>query len=491
MRRGIVRMTALALCAVLVVAACGGGDDEGAGGPGGTDGEGSADLPPCPVGALDDADGPVEITVWHSQTAKPEEALQELAATYNDSQDRVRVTLQSQGASYQELNRKYLAAIPSGDLPDVVLVDDTSTQLLADSQTVLPAQSCFDAVGDDLSAYDPTAVAYYSIDGALYPGSAGLANVLLFYNKNHFRAAGLDPEDPPGTLAEMTDAAEAIAAAGITETPIAHELSSWKTEFWLTGDGAPVVDDDNGRGGSGATASAFDNASSQALYRWLSEIDAEGLLLPVARTDGGIEQYLALASQSASMVVESTSAATSVEAFLQGEYDAEDLGAEPADEDMDLSVLDIGAGEFPGIEEPGQIQVGGWAWYMTTAGDDAHQSAAWDFLTFLNTDESQVTMTLVASNLPWRLGVVDDPRIQEAWSSSLAGQWLALAYQQQLDGLDPAFPGPLIGPYDQVRAGIEASMEELVLEGADVDEALATATAEIDAALEQYAAEGF
>ena len=488
MRRGM--LTAIALSVTLLAAACGGGDDGGT-----TDGTGgdqaAGDLPPCPVDALDDADGPVEITVWHSQTAKPEEALQELAATYNASQDRVRVTLQSQGASYQELVRKYLAAIPSGDLPDLVLVDDTSTKLLADSQTVLPAQSCAEADGYDLSVFDPTAIAYYTIDGALYPGSVGLANVLLFYNKNHFRAAGLDPDDPPETLAEMTDAAEAIAAAGITDTPIAHEMSSWKTEFWLTGDGAPIVDDDNGRGGSGATASAFDSPSSQALYRWLAEVNDEGLLLPVARTDGGIEQYLALASQSASMVVESTSAATSVEAFLQGEYDAEDLGAEPSGEDVDLSVLDIGAGEFPGIEEPGRIQVGGWAWYMTTAGDDPAQAASWDFVKFLNTEDSQVTMTLVASNLPWRTGVTDDPRIQEAWTSSLAGEWLALAYQQQVDGLDPAFPGPLIGPYDQVRAGIERSMEELVLEGASVDDAIATATEEIDAALQQYADEGF
>ena len=41
-----------------------------------------------------------------------------------------------------------------------------------------------------------------------------------------------------------------------------------------------------------------------------------------------------------------------------------------------------------------------------------------------------------------------DERIQDAWGSRLSGRWLALAWDQQQTGLDPAFPGPLIGPYD-------------------------------------------
>lgn len=481
---------AIGLSLALVAAGCGGGDSTDQSGSGGT-GRGSAavDLPPCPIDALDGSDGAVDITVWHTQSAKPEEALQELVATYNDSQDVVDVSLESQGSSYEELVRKYLAAIPSGDIPDIVLVDDTSTQLLADSGTVLPAQSCAEADQYDLSVFDPTALAYYSIDGALYPGSVGLANVVLYYNKNHFTAAGLDPDAPPETLAEMQEAAQAIKDAGVVDTPIVHELASWKTEFWLTGAGAPVVDNDNGRGEGGTTSGAFDTDASRSLYQWLRDVDDAGLLLPVARTDGGIEQYLALASQNASMVVESTSAATSVEAFLQGDLTSEDLGTDATVED--LSKLDIGAGMFPGISEPGRMQVGGFAWYMTTGGEDVQQAAAWDFMKFLNTTDSQVTLTLVASALPWLTSAVEDPRIAEAWSSSLAGQWLALAYEQQVEGLDPAFPGPLIGPYGDVRTAIEDSMDRLVLEDASVDDAIAGAQADIDAALAQYNDDGF
>jgi ABC-type glycerol-3-phosphate transport system substrate-binding protein len=108
---------------------------------------------------------------------------------------------------------------------------------------------------------------------------------------------------------------------------------------------------------------------------------------------------------------------------------------------------------------------------------------------FLNEPESQVTLTLVASYLPWRAGVVEDERVTDAWASTLAGRWLALAWEQQMDGLDPAFPGPLIGPYDEVRLAIADAQEKLLLDGMSVDDALAQASDQITEALEQYADE--
>jgi len=489
------RILAVGLTASILLTACGGDDGGGSAGGGDTGGASSADLPPCPVDALADTTGPTEIVVWHSQTAKPAAALQQLAAEYNASQDKVVVRLENQGADYRELVSKYISAVPSGQLPDVLLVDDTSTQLLADSGTVLPAQSCADASGYDLSVFDETARSYYSIDGALYPGSVGLASALLFYNKNHFRDAGLDPEDPPETLAEIQIAAQAIADAGVQgadgpiSAPFVHELGAWKTEFWLTGDKGPIVDNDNGRGTGQTTAAALDGEQATALWTWMQDMDAAGLFNPVASVPGAVDQFLAMASPKASMVVESTSAATSIEAFMAGELTPEELGARG--QEANLSGLDIGAAPMPGISEPGKIQVGGFAWYLMSTGTDAEQAAGWDFLQFLNAVDSQVTLTLVASALPWRDGVVDDPRIQASWTSTMSGRWLAMAYDQQRNGLDPSFPGPLIGPYDEVRTAIEQGQERLLLQDQPVDAVIASVSAEIDTAVRRYNDEGF
>ncbi len=67
-----------------------------------------ADLPPCPVDALDAADGPVEITFWHGMANELETALIDLVDGYNASQDRVEVVLQNQTA-YESTIDKYIA----------------------------------------------------------------------------------------------------------------------------------------------------------------------------------------------------------------------------------------------------------------------------------------------------------------------------------------------------------------------------------------------
>jgi sn-glycerol 3-phosphate transport system substrate-binding protein len=493
--------------AALVLAACGGDDDGGDGAadttpasePGATAPAGTgdadtapvdteapaADLPPCPLDALDEADGPVEVVVWHTQVAEPLDALTALADRYNSSQDRVRVRLESQGSAYGELKRKFQATLQTpGDLPALIMFDDTATQEMADSGFVLPAQSCFDAAGVDLGQFASVATSYYTIDGVMWPVSANLGGILLFYNRDHFEAAGLDPDDPPQTLAEVRAAAEAIAAAGVAERPVAHELSSWKTEFWLTGAGSSIVDNDNGRGSGETTAATLsDNPEALELFTWFDDMQEDGLLEPIPSTDGQIDQYLALATQRSSMLIESSSAATSVEAFLGGQLDPDVLGGTTPSP----SGLDITASGFPGLVPGSQTQMGGAAWYLLNTTAPEVQAAAFDFMTFMNSPEAQLEMLTVGSYLPWLTELVDDPAAAEFFDASMSGQWLEIA-ARQIDAIDPDFPGPLIGPYDpDMREAIERAQDALLLGSATPQEALDQAQAEIDELLEQYA----
>jgi sn-glycerol 3-phosphate transport system substrate-binding protein len=465
----------------LAAAACGGGDDEGDGGAAG-------DLPECPLSALDEATQPVEIVVWHTQIARPGDTLTQLAEEYNASQSKVRVRLESQGSSYQELQRKFESAIASRQLPDLIVFDDTAVQIMADSGVVLPAQSCIEAEDYDLSPFREVAVNYYTIDDVLWPASANLGNVLLYYNKNHFEAAGLDPEQTPRTLAEVREYAERIQASGAASTPLVHELGSWKTEFWLTGDGATVVDNDNGRGGGETTAATLaDNPAALELFTWFDDMQSAGLISPVPQVDGQIDQYLALAEQNASMLIESSSAATSVEAFLGGDTsvaEGSDLSAQ------DASGLDLGAGVFPGITTPGRTQMGGAAWYILGTGAPEEQAASWDFMKFMNSVPAQARMLTGGSYLPYNRLANDDPAVQAFYESGLSGQWLRIA-NDQIDAIDPSFPGPLIGPYYDFREAIEKAQDELMFRDATPQAALDTAQTTVDDALSVYNEQGF
>src|SRR5215208_3570663 len=159
-RTRLLLLLALLAGFALVAAACGGSSggsgDDGGGDDGGEDA--AADLPECPVDALDSADGPVEVTLWHAYVAKTEETLNVLADQYNESQDKVHVNVESQGTSYRELQRKYQQAIPSNGLPGIAILEDIQNQSMADSGTVLPFTSCIEAEDYDTSDFLPIAL---------------------------------------------------------------------------------------------------------------------------------------------------------------------------------------------------------------------------------------------------------------------------------------------------------------------------------------------
>ncbi len=73
--------------------------------------------------------------------ARNEEALQGLTDTFNSSQSDVKVTLVNQ-IDYEDTLQKYKAGLGTGDLPDIVQLQESDQQQMIDTQAVLPASVC-------------------------------------------------------------------------------------------------------------------------------------------------------------------------------------------------------------------------------------------------------------------------------------------------------------------------------------------------------------
>ena len=481
------------VASALVLAACGGGGD-GSSTDDSTAGAEAAevDAAQCPLDALEAADGPVEVTLWHSFVTKTQEAIEDLAAQYNAAQDRVVVQVESQGAGYQEIQRKFNQSIQSGDLPAIAALEDNQTQFLADSGVIVPASACIAAGGEEPD-WLPAVRANYTIEGVLWPSAFSVSTPVFYYNKAHFEAAGLDPDDPPQTLDEVRAAAEAIAEAGVgdVDAPFAMWLEPVQIESWLTGVGQEIVDEGNGRDGL-ATESTFDSEVSVELLAWIQDMQSDGLMTPAPDVDGQIDHLLAVANERASFTIENSVAATSIEAFLRGELDTSQLTDDQrvlVDEDLDLS-LDIGAAPFPGIEQPGQAQVAGNGLYITNTGTPEQIAGAWDFLEFMNTVPAQVENDLVGSFIPSVPATLDDPELADVWASTLSGQWLATAYGQ-VEATDPERPGPSVGPGTDLRQILRSELDRLLFEDATPAEVSAAIQEQLDEALAVYEEQNF
>ena len=194
-RVAVVVMTAL----VVLAAACGSGSSGGSAGGPNSSTVSPSDLPECPLAALDAATGPVQVTLWHFLSGKTGDTLKALVDTYNASQTKVKVVVESQGTSNDELFRKYQAGIKNNDLPAIAVMDDTVTQQVIDSKTVLPAQSCIDADHVDPNAFLQSGRDYYTVNGVLWPASVNLSARAALLQPGPLPEGGTrpghDPED--------------------------------------------------------------------------------------------------------------------------------------------------------------------------------------------------------------------------------------------------------------------------------------------------------
>lgn len=468
----------LAVVLALVAVACGVRDEDGSS-PTSASSDGNGDdgpqLPDCPLEALDEATGVVEVELWHGLGSESENNLDALAQKFNASQDKVQVQVRNQGVSYDEVLRKYVAAIPSRQLPGIVYLEDTSLRQVVDSGTLLPAEACEEADGFSTGQL-PAVRNYYTAEGVYWPGYPNVSEPVLYYNANHFRRAGLDPDAPPATLDEVREAAVALKAAGI-EAPLSLVLNAWFVESWINGAGASVVNKGNGRDGL-ADESTFDNEVTRELYTWIKGMADDGLLQGHSATDGQINQYLAVAQQNSSMLIETSTAATTIKAVLGGGGDIDTGGA-------DLTQIVPVDGPFPGLEEPAQVRVSGGAFFITNTVPPEQQAAAWEFMKFMWETENQVAWHLVGSYLPTTQAAANAPEVTAYWEDDLAGQLLKVGYDQLLQ-VDPERPGPQIGPYVDYSDAIKNSLDRLVLQGASVDSVVTRADEEIQAALTRY-----
>jgi sn-glycerol 3-phosphate transport system substrate-binding protein len=475
--------------AALVAAAC--SDPPTSGGDSAqTDGgdDGGADLPECPLEALDEVDGPVEATLWYGGlNGAAKNAMDDIAAAFNASQDDVVLTASDQGGAYEQVYRKFTSAAAAGtdQLPQMIYLEDTQLQAMVDTGLVLPAEACMEADDYDLTDLEPAARAKYSVDDVLYPGYMNLSTPVLYYNKAHWAEAGLDPDDPPGTLDEIYEQAQALKAAGVSSTPFVFKTTRWFPETWLTGIDQDIVNNDNGRDGT-ATEATFATPELVELMEFLTRMQDEGLLNVFANTEGSIDQYLALVTQESSMLIETSTASTTIRDALAGAVTADDAGIDFDPSIIDQSVLVPGTGAFPGIEAPGRIFPSGGAFYILNTSDPAQQAASWAFMRFMLEPDNATAWHLEGGYLPVVKAVNDLPEVQAYWEDDLAGVLLRPAVEQ-LGDADPDQSGPLIGPYPDETDTLEAAMESILLDGQDAATALEQAQDTVTQSLERYA----
>jgi sn-glycerol 3-phosphate transport system substrate-binding protein len=158
-----------------------------------------------------------EIMWWHAMSGELGRQLEKLAADFNASQSEYRIVPSYKG-NYTETVTAAIFAFRSRSQPAIVQVSEIATAtMMAAKGAIYPV---FELMRDEAepfspAAYLPAVTGYYAdAAGNMLSFPFNSSTPILYYNKDMFRAAGLDPEVAPKTWPEVGEAAKRLRASG-------------------------------------------------------------------------------------------------------------------------------------------------------------------------------------------------------------------------------------------------------------------------------------
>lgn len=170
-----------------------------------------------------------EIQWWHSMGGALGEWVNDLAKEFNASQKDYKVVPTFKG-SYAESMTAGIAAYRAGNAPHMIQVFEVGTAtMMAAKGAIVPVAQVMNQAGlkFDPSVYVPAVAGYYTApNGQMLSYPFNSSTPVFHYNKDAFKAAGLDPENPPKTWPEVALAAAKLKASG-HKCPFTTSWISW------------------------------------------------------------------------------------------------------------------------------------------------------------------------------------------------------------------------------------------------------------------------
>jgi len=200
------------------------------------------------------AQAQTEVQWWHSMGGALGEWVNDLAKDFNSSQKDYKIVPTFKG-SYDESMTAAIAAFRAGNAPHILQVFEVGTAtMMASKGAIVPVGEVMKKAGVtfDANAYVPAVAGYYTApNGQMLSFPFNSSTTVFHYNKDAFKAAGLDPENPPKTWPEVALAAGKLKASG-HKCPFTTSWVSWtqlesfsawhNTEFATKGNGMRGID---------------------------------------------------------------------------------------------------------------------------------------------------------------------------------------------------------------------------------------------------------
>ncbi|PRY65436.1 carbohydrate ABC transporter substrate-binding protein (CUT1 family) [Glaciihabitans tibetensis] len=324
------------------------------------------------------------------------------------------ITVVPEAVPVADVLTKTKTAVAADIAPDVVQLGYSK---LAEALETLPIQSIEDAAGDEwadhVEGINPALVKTGTSDGTVKALPYTVSIPTVFYNADLFRAAGLDPDAPPTSIEEVSEAAAAITATGAYGAYfgiVDSGKSDYVTQSVINSSGGAIVDAEG--------EVTLDSPEAIAGLQAVQDLTTEGLQ-PAVSVDDAVAAF---SSGTLGMLIMTTAVLGSINTAAEGNFELR-TGAFPSFNDDDARPTHSGAS------------------LVILSDDEAKQHASWELVKFLTSKEGYTMITEQIGYLPLRADLATDP---EYLAGYFEENQLLLPPLEQLETLAPylSFPGP-------------------------------------------------
>ena len=360
--------------------------------------------------------------------------------------------------SYTDTDTKFLTACKSGTAPATSVMIAVTIFKYIDEECVMAWDDILtqDEIDNWIGGFYPAFMANGQVDGKTYGIPFQRSTPVLYYNKDAFRAAGLDPENPPKTWDEQLEVAKKLTIKD-SDGNVSHygiRIPSAGFPYWLFsaivyGNGGKIMND------NGTETYINSPEAIEALEKLVALSTTEGVMRPGILEWGSTPQ--AFFEGQTAMMWTTTGNLTNV---------------------RNNAPFDWGVAFIPGIKQFG-APVGGGNFYLSIDTTEEEQQATKDFVKWITEPKQSVAWTKATGYVA--------PRA-ETWESDEMKEFLKEFPYPAVARDQLEYAGPEFSTYEQPKTVsiFNRGLEAAVAGEKDPKTALLEAHAEIDKILKDY-----
>jgi sn-glycerol 3-phosphate transport system substrate-binding protein len=397
-----------------------------------------------------------EIQWWHSMDGALNDWVTDLAKQFNASQSDFKVVPTYKG-EYDQSMAAGIAAFRAGNAPDILQVFEVGTATMMYSKGAIKPVAEVMKIGGakfDPKVFIPAVAGYYTApNGQMMSMPFNSSTTVFYYNKDAFKAAGLDPEKGPTTWPEVVSMAAKLKTTGST-CPLTSSWMTWaQLESFSAWHNVNYASKNNGFGGLDARLE-FNSPLHVRHFENLSNMAKQGLFVYKGRASKAGASFV---SGECAMFVGSSGSYAGIKRDAKFAFAESALPYYP---------------DVPGA--PQNTIVGGASLWVMAGKPDAHYKGVAAFFNYLSNPEVQAASHQRTGYLPITMAAYELTNKSGYYQKNPGTD---VAVNQMVRKTTDKSRGVRLGNFVQIRAIVDEETEQIWTGKKSAKEALDSAVA--------------